>query len=72
MYAMPDPLYRLEEYERFLNLDLPALTDLELAIELSCVWRRISIEKPKLDDWLYERRQAIFRERDRRRAGSPG
>jgi hypothetical protein len=72
LYRLPEPLYRLEDYWQFLHLDLPELTDLELSIELSCVWRRISLERPKPDAWLWARRQAIFRECDRRRAGRVG
>lgn len=69
LYPIPQPLRTLEDHWRFCHADLPDLTDIELARELSRVWRRLTLEWPKADHWLWARRAAVFAERDRRRAG---
>ena len=70
LYPSPRPLATLEEWRRAHHDDLPLFTDLELARELARIWRRLTFQWPPLDDWLWDRRRAIFAERERRRAES--
>jgi hypothetical protein len=67
VYRLPRPGLWHEDYCRFWHLDLASLTDAELAMELSGLWHRICLERPRADSWLWLRRQAIFAEKDRRR-----
>ena len=69
LYDLPQPMATIEDFCRAVHDDLPTLSDLELARELSRVWRRLTVEWPPLDHWLWSRRAACFAERDRRRAG---
>src|SRR5688572_24701593 len=72
LYPLPRWTVTLEEWQRLHHLDLPALSDLEIARELSRLWTRITYEWPPADDWTWERRAALFAERDRRRRQKPG
>jgi hypothetical protein len=68
LYPLPNEFRTINEWVILHHQDLEHLSDLELTLELSCLWRRLTLEQPKPDHWLWARRQAIFRERDRRRA----
>ena len=66
IYPLPRPALWFEDFARCWHTDLVGLSDTDLAIELSRVWHRICLELPRPDHWLWQRRRAIFAERDRR------
>jgi hypothetical protein len=67
IYPTPKPYRTIGEWCVLHHEDLPALTDLELSVELSCVWRRLTLEQPNAAHWLWQRREAVFAEQNRRR-----
>jgi hypothetical protein len=66
VYSLPRPALWSDDFARWWHLDLAGLSDTDLAIELSRVWHRICAERPRPGHWLWQRRQAVFAERDRR------
>ena len=66
-YPMPRPALTLDDFQRARHLDLPTLSDLDLACEAHRVMSRLAYEPDRLRrDWLIARREAVQTERRRR------
>ncbi len=67
VYAIPNPFRTREDFDRFHHIDVPLMTDDELAREIRCVWRRLDYEPDAAAAaWLTKRRDAVAAERTRR------
>jgi hypothetical protein len=66
-YEKPNPHRSLEDLHRFAHRDVADFSDRDLLMERDAVWLRLILERPAVDDWLWERHGRLLAEQEQRR-----